>query len=133
MGAPTPPAVESMGDVASVPLVIDYFALMLAPEFRSFLAVGLQFGRVFPQMINLVLAIHAGDRTAMRRASRAIASAILDGARDRSREAIVRTRIDQQRRTEPLQRLRKSRPGRGPQVVARRRARAAARLDRVGV
>jgi hypothetical protein len=57
----------------------------------------------------------------MRRAARLIADGVLDGARDRGDGPLVRSVIDQQRRTEPLTRLRPSRHGRTPQAVAARR------------
>ena len=90
---------------------------------RTFFAVALQLGRVFPQLVDLAAAIFDGRRHDMRRASRAIATAILKGARDRGGGNHVRTVIDLQRRSASLTRLRKSRKGRGPQAVAARRRR----------
>jgi hypothetical protein len=58
----------------------------------------------------------------MRRAARVIADGVLDGAHDRGRGQLVRSAIDQQRRSEPLTRLRPSRSGRTPQAVAARRS-----------
>jgi hypothetical protein len=93
---------------------------------RTFLAVALQMGRSFTDVVGLARAMHTGDRLGVRRSSRSIAESILDGARDRASGSLVRTVIDQQRRTESLTRLRPSRPGRTPQAVA-----AARRGDRV--
>jgi hypothetical protein len=89
--------------------------------------VALQLGRVFPKLIELIRAVERGDRLALRRAASAIADSVLDGARDRGRGHHVRSAIDQQRRTDPLRRLRPSRTGRTPQALAaRRRAKVAA-------
>lgn len=71
-------------------------------------------------LLNLVRSIESGDRPLCRQATLAIASAILDGARDRGRGKYVPTVVDQQRRDQSLTRLRPSRPGRTPQAVARR-------------
>ncbi|MGZ5165732.1 MAG: hypothetical protein ACXWJH_04285 [Hyphomicrobium sp.] len=87
---------------------------------RTFFAVALQIARTFPALVDLAKAVHAGDRLGLRRAARAIAQAILDGARDRGTGPFLRSAIDQQRRTDPLTRLRPSRPGRTPQAVAAR-------------
>ena len=91
---------------------------------RTFFAVALQIARTFPALVDLAKAVHAGDRLGLRRAARAIAQAILDGARDRGTDPLLRSAIDQQRRTEPLTRLRPSRQGRTPQAVAARAHRA---------
>lgn len=88
---------------------------------RTFFAVALQIGRAFPNLIALTRAIAGADRFAMRRAARKIAEGVLDGARDRGRGVIVRSVIDQQRRTTPLTQPRPSRPGRTPQALAARR------------
>jgi hypothetical protein len=85
---------------------------------RTFFAVALQIARTFPAVGALAKAMHSGDRLGVRRAARAIAQGILDGARDRGAGPRVRTLIDQQRRTDPLTRLRPSRPGRTPQALA---------------
>lgn len=87
---------------------------------RTFFAVALQIARTFPALVDLAKAVHAGDRLGLRRAALAIAQAVLDGARDRGTGPMVRSVIDQQRRTDPLTRLRPSRPGRTPQAVAAR-------------
>lgn len=96
---------------------------------RTFFAVTLQLGRRYAELLGLVAALYAGNRLRLRRSARAIAEAILDGARDRGSGPRVRSVIDQQRRTAPLTRLRPSRPGRTPQAVAaraRRKAKVAA-------
>jgi hypothetical protein len=72
------------------------------------------------------VAIGNGDHQAVRRCARRLVDAVLAGARDRGRGRLVRSIVDQQRRTAPLTRLRPSRRGRGPQAIAaRRRARGA--------
>jgi hypothetical protein len=91
---------------------------------RTFFAVALQIGRMFPALVALTNAVHSGDRLALRRAARTIADGILDGARDRAAGPLVRSVIDQQRRTHSLTRLRPSRPGRTPQAVAARARRS---------
>jgi hypothetical protein len=68
--------------------------------------------------------VYDTDRTRVRRAAIDLADAILDGARDRSKGSFARSRIDQQHRTEPLQRTRPRRPGRTPQALAARLRRA---------
>jgi hypothetical protein len=90
---------------------------------RTFFAVALQMARLFPELVALTKALHAGDRLAVRRAARTIAQGILDGARDRGSGPLVRSLIDQQRRTQSLTRLRPSRKGRTPQAVAAERRR----------
>jgi hypothetical protein len=87
--------------------------------------VALQMARTFASLITLAKAVYAADRLALRRAARDIAQAVLDGARDRGTGPMVRSVIDQQRRTAPLTRLRPSRPGRTPQAVAARARRDA--------
>jgi hypothetical protein len=76
--------------------------------------------RSYPALVTLAKAVHSGDRLGLRRAAREIAHNILEGARDRGVGPLVRSVIDQQRRTDPLTRLRPSRPGRTPQAVAAR-------------
>ena len=88
---------------------------------RTFFAVALQLGRVFPSLIELIRAVERRDQRAMRRAASLIANAVLHGARDRGRGQHVRSVIDQQRRTKPLTGLRPSRSGRTPQAIAARR------------
>jgi hypothetical protein len=88
---------------------------------RTFFAVALQLGRVFPSLIALTRAVGCADRFSVRRAAHEIADGVLDGARDRGRGELVRSVIDQQRRATPLKQLRPSRPGRTPQAVAARR------------
>ncbi len=87
---------------------------------RTLFAVALQIARTFPALVNLAKALHAGDRLGLRRAAITMAQAVLDGARDRGTGPLVRSVIDQQRRTASLTRLRPSRPGRTPQAVAAR-------------
>jgi hypothetical protein len=97
---------------------------------RTFFAVALQLGRAFAPLVDLVKAVYAGDPFGLQRAAQAIAHAVLHGARDRGKGPMVRCAIDQQRRTEPLTRLRPSRPGRTPQAIAAR-ARRRAKGDKV--
>jgi len=95
-----------------------------APPVRTFFTIALQLARAFPSLIDLLGGVYDTDRVRVRRAALALADAILDGARDRSADPFLRTRIDQQRRTEPLQRTRARRPGRTAQAVAARLRRA---------
>lgn len=95
---------------------------------RTLFAITLQLGRCFPELCALVRAHYQGDHLGIRRSTRALASGILRGARDRSRDRPLRTLHDQQSRTEPLRRLRPSRPGRGPAAVAARRRRRGAKV-----
>lgn len=88
---------------------------------RTFFAVALQLGRVFPALIELTRAVDHADPPAMREAARLIADAVLHGARDRGGGRYLRSAVDQQQRTAPLTRQRPTRPGRTPQAVASRR------------
>jgi hypothetical protein len=63
----------------------------------------------------------------VRRAAGALAEAILDGARDRGAGPLVRSLIDQQRRSEPLRHTRPRRPGRSSQALVARARSAKAR------
>jgi len=54
-----------------------------APAIRTHFAIALQVARTFPRLVDLVAGAYDGDRLRVRRAARAIAHAILDGARDR--------------------------------------------------
>ena len=103
---------------------------MLNPKarVRTFFAVALQIARCFTALVAVTKAIYIGDRPGLRRAARDLAHGILDGARDRGTGPLVRSVIDTQRRTDPLTRLRPSRPGRTPQAVAAR-ARRDAKVD----
>lgn len=92
---------------------------------RTFFAIALQLGRKFSELVTLVTALYAGNRLSLCQAAHAIADAVLDGARDRGSGPLVRSVIDQQRKTAPLTRLRPSRPGRTPQAVAARARRSA--------
>lgn len=87
---------------------------------RTFFAIALQLGRAYPALVALTRATYRGDELGVLRAARSIAEDILDAARDRGAGPLVRSVIDLQRRTEPLTRLRPSRPGRSPQAVAAR-------------
>jgi hypothetical protein len=69
----------------------------------------------------LALGVAEGDHVRLRRAARALADAVLDGARDRGTGPLVRSLIDQQRRSEPLRRTRPRRPGRTAQALAAKR------------
>jgi hypothetical protein len=92
------------------------------PPFRTFFAIALQIARAFPAVVALVASTYDGDRLAARRAARQLADAILDGARDRGTGPLVRSLVDQQRRTEPLRAMRPRRVGRTSQAhIARRR------------
>jgi hypothetical protein len=70
--------------------------------------------------------MYEGDRARVRRAARALAEAVLDGARDRGAGRFPRSVIDQQRRTEALRGTRARRPGRTSQALAARRRAAMA-------
>lgn len=69
---------------------------------RTQFAVNLQLGRSFSSLALLVRYGYEGDASAARAQARLIASAILHGARDRSRDPLLRTLRDQQRRSVPL-------------------------------
>lgn len=71
--------------------------------------MSLQLGRARPKLIALVAAAFLGDRVGTRRAARDVASVVLEGARDRSREPNKRSLIDQQERSDSLTRPRKHR------------------------
>jgi len=62
----------------------------------------LQLGRALPALIALVVAAHRRDRPDARAASRAVATTILRGARDRSRDKHARPLLDQQARVRSL-------------------------------
>jgi hypothetical protein len=94
---------------------------------RTFLAISLQLARTFPRLVDLISGVYEGDRTRVRRAACALAEAILDGARDRGVGPLVRSLIDQQRRSEPLRHTRPRRPGRSSQALVSRARRAKAR------
>lgn len=91
------------------------------PATRTFFAIALQLARTFPRLVDLIAGVYDGNRPRIRHAALALADAVLDGARDRSADPFLRSLIDQQRRTEPLQRTRPRRPGRTSQAVASRR------------
>ena len=72
-----------------------------APD-RTRFAVGLQLGRMYPSLLGLLRAQWEGRESDVRLNTRRIAHAILDGARDRSRERHPSPRIDQQDREASL-------------------------------
>jgi hypothetical protein len=80
----------------------------------------LQLARTFPRLIDLIAGAYDGDRPRVRRAARALAEAVLDGARDRGAGPLVRSLIDQQRRSEPLCHTRPRRQGRTSQALVAR-------------
>lgn len=92
---------------------------------RTFFAVALQIARCLPALVAIAKALYMGDCVGLRRAARDLAQGILDGARDRGTGPLVRSVIDQQRRTLSLTRLRPSRPGRTPHALAARARRDA--------
>jgi hypothetical protein len=69
----------------------------------------LQLTRCLPAVLTLVRAGHEGDGFRARKASIDIATDILRCSRDRSRDPHQRPLVDQQRRTEPLTRVRRRR------------------------
>jgi hypothetical protein len=90
------------------------------PAQRTFFAVALQLGRMFPLILLLLRATSTGETRRRRHAALAIADAVLDGARSRANRRFAPTLVDQQVRASPLRRLRPSRPGRTPQALAAR-------------
>ena len=99
-----------------------------APAVRTLFAIALQLARTFPRLVELIAGAYDGDRLRVRRAARALAEAVLDGARDRGTGPLVRSLIDQQRRSEPLLHTRPRRLGRTSQaLVARARQKKATR------
>jgi hypothetical protein len=79
------------------------------PSTRTSFAVQLQLGRSYASLIALVRAVGDDTPSAIRVHARQIASVILGGARDRSRDAHQRPLRDQQARTEPLRAKREPR------------------------
>jgi hypothetical protein len=79
------------------------------PPTRTLFAVNLQLGRSFTSLALLVRYGYEGHAGKVRAEARLIASAILHGARDRSREPHLRTLRDQQRRSAPLHKKRPTR------------------------
>jgi len=75
---------------------------------RTRFAVGLQLGRMFPTLLGLVRQQYARD-PAETVSAELIAQAVIDGARDRSRDAHLRPLLDLQKRTAPLTRTRRRR------------------------
>jgi hypothetical protein len=90
------------------------------PPVRTRFAVGLQLGRMFPTLLALLRHQYAGEAAATP-AAHQIAAAILDGARDRSRDRHLRPLLDLQRRTEPLDQVRRRRRRPPPPVRKPRR------------
>lgn len=84
-------------------------ALVEPPATRTRFSVNLQLGRSYAALIALVRAAGQETPTAVRAHARLIASMILGGARDRSRDAHLRPLLDQQRRTESLREKREPR------------------------
>ena len=74
----------------------------VTPAVRTFFAIALQLARAFPRLVDLAVGVAERDHARLRRAARALADAVLDGARDRGTGPLVRSLIDQQRRSEPL-------------------------------
>jgi hypothetical protein len=62
---------------------------------------------MFPTLLSLVQQQWHGERVAAARSAQRIAHAVLDGARDRSRDPHVRPLQDQQQRTDALHHVRK--------------------------
>jgi hypothetical protein len=83
--------------------------LLAPPLTRTRFAVNLQLGRSFSSVALLVRYGYEGHTDSARAEARLISSAILSGARDRSRDPHLRTLRDQQRRAAPLQRKRPAR------------------------
>jgi hypothetical protein len=79
------------------------------PPTRTQFAVNLQLGRSFSSLVWLVQYGYEGHPGAARAQARLIASAILQGARDRSHDPHLRTLQDQQRRSAPLHKKRPTR------------------------
>ena len=52
------------------------------PAVRTFFAIALQLARTFPRLVDLAVGVAEGDPARLRRAARALADAVLDGARD---------------------------------------------------
>jgi len=76
---------------------------------------------MFPTLLSLLREQYANDPAASQSA-RQIAQAVVDGARDRSLDRHLRPVIDQQRRTEPLNELRKRKRIKPPTPRKLRRA-----------
>jgi len=72
-------------------------------------------GRCRAALIALVRSGYLGEPAAARAAATRVATGILRGARDRSRDPHIRPVLDQQQRTEPLTRVRK-RPARAANI-----------------
>jgi hypothetical protein len=79
------------------------------PSTRTSFAVQLQLGRSYASLIALVRAVRDDTPSAVRAHAHQIASVILGGARDRSRDAHQRPLRDLQARTEPLRTKREPR------------------------
>jgi len=97
------------------------------PSTRTLFAITLQISRCFPALVALVRAGYLGHVAEAQSAARRIATGIVRGARDRSRDPHPRTLHDQQRRTQPLTRKRR-RPKRAPHLGPPKRSRDKALL-----
>jgi len=97
------------------------------PSTRTLFAITLQISRCFPALVALVHAGYLGHVAEAQSAARRIATGIVRGARDRSRDPHPRTLHDQQRRTQPLTRKRR-RPKRAPHSGPPKRSRDKAPL-----
>lgn len=86
---------------------------------RTRFAVGLQLGRMFPTLLGLLRQQYADDPGAMISCQQ-IAQAVIDGARDRSRDRHLRPLLEVQRRAEPLTQTRRRRR-RAPRPTAKSR------------
>ena len=93
---------------------------------RTLFAVTLQVGRAFGQLCELVRAGFARDTSRARICALMIAEAILFGARDRSRDKVLRSLYDQQARTDSLRQARRARERPKKAPAARSAAEAAA-------
>lgn len=77
---------------------------------RTPFAIALQMSRSLACLLALVSAQYRGEHRARHGAARRLTDAILDGARDRGRGPRVRSVVDQQRRTRPLDHIRPRAP-----------------------
>ena len=107
----TPPANDTAVPPASTAQPPAPAAPPLTPRpRRTLFAVTLQVGRCFGTLCALVRAGFERDRTAVVRHALTIADAILFGARDRSRDQLLRSLYDQQQRSDSLHEPRPERP-----------------------
>jgi hypothetical protein len=123
--APSPTRVPAIGPscetVPKEPSASSVSAGPTAPRpRRTRFSVCLQLGRAFSSLVALVRAGAEANCSAARAASHAVASHILRGARDRSRDRHIRALLDHQRRTHSLHEPRPARQ-RAPAPKKRRR------------